>query len=259
MLDIAENALALRPWRILIAIRDPEDRETVVADVESTGTTTVSVFSREELHRQLSLREPDLVLLDMELDDDACRPVLRDVRSRTLVPLILLASEMPDGHDPSIVLDLGADDYLIKPFRRTELVARVRAQLRRRGIDTLRPPPRSSQRFRFDGWEFDQGAHEIINAAGEAVALTNREAGLLSVFLSAPGKPLSRQYLAEATHADGDIVDRSIDVQILRLRRKLETDPSRPRVIQTDRGRGYVFRGHLEPQVGCDRKLDRIG
>ncbi len=139
-------------------------------------------------------------------------------------------------------LELGADDYVTKPFGMRELLARVRAVLRRQEFS--RRPSRdepSSGGYRFDGWELDVRERKLVNAAAEPVSLTNGEYALLVAFLASPGRSLSREYLLQATRVHEDVFDRTIDVQVLRLRRKLESDPSAPRAIQTERGIGYRF------------------
>jgi len=147
-----------------------------------------------------------------------------------------------DDIDRVVGLELGADDYLTKPFNLRELLARVRAVLRRFDIGRAAPardPERG--RFRFCGWQLDCKTRRLTDPAGAAVALTKGEYALLLAFLDAPQRPLSRDHLLQATRVHEDVFDRSIDVQILRLRRKLERDPNAPRVIQTERGVGYVF------------------
>jgi two-component system OmpR family response regulator len=147
-----------------------------------------------------------------------------------------------DETDRVIGLELGADDYLIGPFGLRELVARIRAVLRRR--ETGRPvPERDPERggFRFGGWRLDRRSRRLTAPDGTPLVLTKAEYALLLVFLRAPQRPLTRQFLLSATRLHVDVADRSIDVQVLRLRHKLETDPSVPRVIKTERGTGYVF------------------
>jgi DNA-binding response OmpR family regulator len=145
-------------------------------------------------------------------------------------------------------LELGADDYLTKPFGLRELLARIRAVLRRRETGRIAAQRESEQgRCRFGVWQLDRRARRLIDADGVPVALTKGEYALLVAFLDAPQRPLTREHLLQATRIHEDVFDRSIDVQILRLRRKLATDPSAPRIIQTERGVGYVFTLPVEP------------
>ena len=191
---------------------------------------------------QLGSTEVNLVLLDLRLGQDDGLDLLREVRSSSDVPVIIITGHRRDDIDRVVGLELGADDYLTKPFNLRELLARVRAVLRRfekGGTAPARNPERS--RFRFSGWQLDQKTRQLTDPDGTPVALTKGEYALLLAFLDAPQRPLSREHLLQATRVHEDVFDRSIDVQILRLRRKLERDPSAPRVIQTERGVGYVF------------------
>jgi len=143
-------------------------------------------------------------------------------------------------------LELGADDYVTKPFSLRELLARARAVLRRRAASAQVSEPEKGRepergRCRFGGWQLDRRLRRLTDAESRPVSLTKGEYALLVAFLDAPQRPLTREHLLQATRVHEDVFDRSIDVQVLRLRRKLETDPSAPRVIQTERGIGYVF------------------
>jgi DNA-binding response OmpR family regulator len=174
---------------------------------------------------------------------------LREIRSRSDVPVIITTGHRRDDIDRVVGLELGADDYVTKPFNLRELLARVRAVLRRRGESGRVPPerPREQGRVRFGGWQLDRRTRSLTDPTGALVALTKGEYALLTAFLDAPQRPLTREYLLQATRVHEDVFDRSIDVQVLRLRRKLETDPSTPRFIQTARGVGYVFAVPVEP------------
>ena len=192
--------------------------------------------------RRLAGAEVNLVILDLRLGQEDGLDLLREVRSSSDVPVIIITGHRPDDIDRVVGLELGADDYVTKPFNLRELLARVRAVLRR--LNSRRASPsREPQRgcWRFSGWQLDRRTRRLTDPSGAPVALTKGEYALLVAFLEAPQRPLSREYLMQTTRAHEDVFDRSIDVQILRLRRKLERDPSTPRVIQTERGVGYVF------------------
>jgi DNA-binding response OmpR family regulator len=186
--------------------------------------------------------EVNLVILDLRLGLEDGLDLLREVRLGSDVPVIIITGHRRDDIDRVVGLELGADDYVTKPFNLRELLARVRAVLRRFDVGRTAPardPERG--RFRFSGWQLDRRTRQLTDPAGTPVALTKGEYAMLRAFLEAPQRPLSREHLLQATRVHEDVFDRSIDVQILRLRRKLERDPSAPHVIQTERGVGYVF------------------
>lgn len=161
------------------------------------------------------------------------------------MPVIITTGHSRDEVDRVVGLELGADDYVTKPFSLRELLARIRVLLRRtentRVEHGSEPVAGHGQGLlRFGRWTLDRRARRLIEVDTQIV-LTKGEYSLLLAFLEAPQRPLSREHLLQATRVHEDVFDRSIDVQILRLRRKLETDPSTPSVIRTERGAGYVF------------------
>ena len=209
---------------------------------EQNNIRTLGASGRQEMIRHLAGAEVSLVILDLRLGQEDGLDLLREVRSSSDVPVIIITGHRRDDIDRVVGLELGADDYVTKPFNLRELLARVRAVLRR--LNSRRASPsREPQRgcWRFSGWQLDRRTRRLTDPSGAPVALTKGEYALLVAFLEAPQRPLSREYLMQTTRAHEDVFDRSIDVQILRLRRKLERDPSTPRVIQTERGVGYVF------------------
>jgi two-component system, OmpR family, response regulator len=231
-----------QPVRILVVDDDPAMQQMVVDYFEQHNMSAVSASGREAMAGAFAKGEPSLVLLDLRLGREDGLDLLREMRSRSDVPVIITTGHRRDEIDRVVGLELGADDYVTKPFNMRELLARVRAVLRRResGRATAeRTPERGS--FRFAGWRLDQRARSLTNPNGDPVALTKGEYALLIAFLAAPQRPLTREYLLQATRVHEDVFDRSIDVQVLRLRRKLETDSSMPRFIRTERGIGYVF------------------
>jgi len=203
---------------------------------------TLAANNRHEMVHQLGNTEVNLVILDLRLGSEDGLDLLREVRLSSDVPVIIITGHRRDDIDRVVGLELGADDYLTKPFNLRELLARVRAVLRR--FDVGRPTPARDPergRFRFSGWQLDRKVRQLTDPTGTPVPLTKGEYAMLLAFLEAPQRPLSREHLLQATRIHEDVFDRSIDVQILRLRRKLERDPSAPRVIRTERGVGYVF------------------
>jgi len=202
----------------------------------------VSSSNRDQMARHFAAAEPDLVILDLRLGDADGLDLLREIRSHFDVPVIIITGHRRDEIDRVVGLELGADDYITKPFGLRELLARIRAVLRRREAGRVATQRDLEQgRWTFGGWHLDRRTRRLTNPDGEHVALTKGEYGLLIAFLDAPQRPLSREQLLQATRVHEDVFDRSIDVQVLRLRRKLEADSSAPHVIRTERGVGYVF------------------
>ena len=227
---------------IVVVEDDHVMRRMVVDYLEEHNIRALSASGRQEVVRNFAEGEPDLVILDLRLDQEDGLDLLREVRTRSDVPVIITTGDRRDEIDRVVGLELGADDYITKPFSLRELLARIRAVLRRQDAGRAafqREPERG--RCRFAGWQLDRRIRRLIDPGGGQVALTKGEYALLTAFLDAPQRPLSREQLLQATRVHEDIFDRSIDVQILRLRRKLEPDPSAPQIIQTERGVGYVF------------------
>ena len=238
-----------QPGRILIVDDDPAMQQAVVNFFEQHNVSAVSASGRKTMASEFATAEPSLVILDLRLGEEDGLDLLREIRSRSDVPVIITTGHRRDEIDRVVGLELGADDYVTKPFNLRELLARVRAVLRRRSESGHVTPerPREGGRVRFGGWQLDRRTRSLTDPTGAAVALTKGEYALLTAFLDAPQRPLTREYLLQATRVHEDVFDRSIDVQVLRLRRKLETDASTPCFIQTERGVGYVFAVPVEP------------
>ena len=239
--ETADSAIA-RPTRVLVIDDDPSMQHMIVNYLEQHNMRVISASQRQEVTRQFAAGEPSMVILDLRLGQEDGLDLLREIRSRSDIPVIIITGHRRDEIDRVVGLELGADDYVTKPFGLRELLARIRAVLRRRETGRIASRQDSEQgRCRFGGWQLDRRARRLTNSSGVPVALTKGEYTLLVAFLDAPQRPLTREHLLQATRIHEDVFDRSIDVQILRLRRKLETDPSSPRIIQTERGVGYVF------------------
>jgi two-component system OmpR family response regulator len=237
-----------QPTRILLVDDDLAIRRMVADYLEGHNMRVASASQRDEMARHFAAGDPSLVILDLRLGDEDGLDLLREIRSHSDVPVIITTGHRRDEIDRVVGLELGADDYMTKPFGLRELLARIRAVLRRREagrVASHREPERG--RYRFGGWQLDRRTRRLTNANGTPVALTKGEYALLTAFLDAPQRPLSREHLLQATRVHEDVFDRSIDVQVLRLRRKLETDANSPRIIQTERGVGYVFALPVEP------------
>jgi two-component system, OmpR family, response regulator len=208
----------------------------------------VGASNRSELKRHLASSNPGIIILDLQLGQENGLDILREIRAHSDIPIIITTGHRREEIDRVVGLELGADDYITKPFSLRELLARVRAVLRRQEIGRAcrsRDPERGG--YRFAGWLLERRPRRLSDPQGNAVSLTKGEYALLLAFLEAPQRPLSREHLLQATRVREDIFDRSIDVQVLRLRRKLELDPSAPRVIKTERGVGYFFALPVEP------------
>jgi two-component system, OmpR family, response regulator len=227
---------------VLVVEDDPALQRMILNYFGENNIRTLLACGRQDMVAQLGSTEVNLVILDLRLGQEDGLDLLREIRSSSDVPVIIITGHRRADIDRVVGLELGADDYLTKPFNLRELLARVRAVLRRFDIGRVAPardPER--RRFRFCDWQLDCQARRLTDPAGAPVTLTKGEYALLIAFLDAPQRPLSREHLLQSTRVHEDVFDRSIDVQILRLRRKLERDPSAPRVIQTERGVGYVF------------------
>jgi two-component system OmpR family response regulator len=231
-----------QPLRVLVVDDDPVMQHMLASYLAENNLCAVPASGRQEMTRHFAEGAPDLVILDLHLDQEDGLDLLREIRLHSDVPVIITTGDRRDEIDRVIGLELGADDYVTKPFSLRELLARIRAVLRRRQSGPI-APPRDPERgcSRFGGWQLERRARRLIGPNGDPVALTKGEYALLIAFLDAPQRPLTREHLLQATRVHEDVFDRSIDVQILRLRRKLELDPSAPRIIQTERGIGYVF------------------
>ena len=236
------SAVDNQPARIFIVEDDPVMLRMVGDYLEQHNMHAVFASGRQDMVRNFAVSDPDLLVLDLRLGHEDGLDLLREIRSRSDVPIIIITGDRRDEIDRVVGLELGADDYVTKPFSLRELLARIRAVLRRREVgraESRLDPERG--RWKFGGWQLDRRTRRLTDPNGIEVVLTKGEYALLTAFLDAPQRPLSREHLLQATRVHEDIFDRSIDVQILRLRRKLETDPSTPSMIRTERGIGYVF------------------
>lgn len=182
----------------------------------------------------------DMALIDLKLNGESGLTLAMDLRARSDLPIIMLTGR-GDEIDKIIGLEVGADDYVMKPFNPRELIARIRAVLRRTGR-MMAPRPVSDAAMRFGDLRLDLQKRELLNPDGDEIALTNGEYRLLEYFLRHPDRVIPRTELLQELGSDlSSYVDRTIDVLILRLRRKIEPVPSKPVHLQTRRGQGYLF------------------
>jgi DNA-binding response OmpR family regulator len=236
-------------WPHIVAVDDDPSIRALLVDYLSANELRVSaVATQRELDALMSRDTVDAVVLDVRLQGEDGMQIARGLRERnSAVPILMLTGRAEEA-DRVMGLELGADDYLTKPFSPRELLARLRALLRRAQAQASVADAMSKVRaFRFAGWELNVGLRRLKDPAGAAVALTNGEFSLLAAFLSSPQRTLTRDQLLDLSRLrNAEVYDRSIDVQILRLRRKIEGDPARPRFIVTQRGAGYLFDAAVE-------------
>jgi two-component system, OmpR family, response regulator len=244
-----------RSGHILVADDDPAIQHLISDYFGQHGIQTIPATGRSGVTRHLARGETSAIILDLHLGQDNGLDLLREIRSSSDVPVIILTGRSRDEIDCVVGLELGADDYLTKPFGIRELYARFRAVLRRREIGRS-SRTRGVERggYEFGGWRLDRRDRRLVDPEQRPVSLSKGEYALLLAFLDAPERPLSREHLLQATRLHEDIFDRSIDVQVLRLRRKLEADPKVPRVIRTERGVGYVFAIPVEQSRWADSR-----
>jgi len=204
----------------------------------NSGREMFEIFDRESI---------DLVLLDLKLQGEDGMQLARTLRERATVPIVLLTGRDEEA-DRVMGLELGADDYVTKPFSPRELLARVRAVLRRYQVQATLPERDGARRaFRFSGWEFNLRTRRLVSPAGDAVDLSNGEFSLLNALCRAPQRVLSRDQLLSLSRLhEAEVYDRTIDVQIRRLRLKIEADPAAPTLIVTERGAGYRLASEVE-------------
>jgi two-component system OmpR family response regulator len=227
----------------ILAVEDDEQVQELLSDYLSHEGFRVTIAATgAAMMEALAAESPDLILLDLRLPDGDGPALVRQLRSESQLPVIILSGKVEEV-DRIVGLELGADDYLTKPFSPRELLARIKAVLRRAGEGGV---TRGAEGLRavvsFSGWQFDLTAQRLMSSDGRDVDLTKAEYALLAAFVKQPQRVLSRDQLLDLTRIDGaEVFDRSIDVLILRLRRKIEANPKEPQIIRTERGLGYVF------------------
>jgi two-component system, OmpR family, response regulator len=233
---------------VIVVDDDASLREMLIGFLEDHHIPAKSASNRSELNRYLAEACPSLIILDVQLGHDDGFDILKEIRHRSDVPVIIVTGTRPDEIDRIVGLELGADDYVVKPFCIQELLARVRAVLRRQELGRAAQASGSERGgYRFNGWVLERRGRKLLGPNAVPVLLTKGEYNLLLAFLKATQRPLTREHLMQVTRRHQDIFDRSIDVQVLRLRRKLEVDPVAPNVIRAERGIGYVFLPSVEP------------
>ncbi len=226
----------------ILVVDDDRDIRTLLAEyLDSNGLRTLTATNGSEMRRVLEESRVDLIVLDLTLPGEDGLTLCRNLRASSSVPVIMLTAR-GEPLDRILGLEMGADDYLAKPFEPRELFARIRSVLRR----TQALPPNMAQpdvaTMRFAGWTLELTARHLINKDGVVVALSGAEFRLLKVFLDHPNRVLNRDQLLELTQGrESDPFDRSVDIQISRLRQKLGDDARTPTIIKTVRNEGYVL------------------
>ena len=226
--------------KILLVDDDPELRQLLATYFGRHGFDTLLLPDTRQLDVFLDKYQPQLIVLDLMMPGEDGLAACRRLRARGETRPIFMLTARDEPVDRVIGLEMGADDYVGKPFDPRELVARIEAVLRRE-TPTAAAPVLQGGVFCFGDWSFDRAARQR-SRAGEAVALTSGECALLNALVSNAGRPMKRERLLELTRGDeSESFDRAIDVQIHRLRRLIEEDPAHPRYLQTVWGVGYVF------------------
>jgi two-component system OmpR family response regulator len=225
---------------ILVVDDDREIRDLLSRFLVKHGLRVSSAKDGPEMMKALAERGIDLVVLDLMLPGEDGLSLCRRLRAQSDMPVIMLTA-MGEDTDRIVGLEMGADDYLAKPFNPRELLARIKAVLRR-SQNIAAAPVATDEMVRFDGWALDVGARRLLSPDGEDVALSTGEYELLYAFVTHPRRVLSRDQLLDLARGRSAVpFDRSVDIQVMRLRRKIEIDPKEPRIIKTVRGGGYVF------------------
>jgi DNA-binding response OmpR family regulator len=229
------------PLHVLVVDDDPSIRQ-MIADYLGDSDIEVTALDRGAgMEEAMERRMVDLVILDLKLPGEDGMEIARGLRSKSDIPIIILTGRK-DEADKVMGLELGADDYLTKPFSPRELLARIRALVRRsRSRETVADGLARIRGYRFAGWELNVRLRRLTSPRKQSIAITNSEFNLLAAFLASPNRVLSREQLLSLSRLHNDeVYDRSIDVQVGRLRRKMEAEGGAP-FIRTERGAGYVF------------------
>jgi two-component system OmpR family response regulator len=251
-----------QPQSILVVDDDDALRKLLIDYLTGHGLSVTGVATATEAVQAVSNTAYSLVLLDLNLPDGDGIDLARKWRAEANISIICLTGRLEEA-DRVMGLELGADDYITKPFSLREVLARIRAVTRRAGGASASGEPagerpshsgvqvpvtrgKHPRAYRFAAWGLNLNTRRLTSPEGKPVSLTNAEFNLLAVFLGTPGRIISREQLLERTRAFDDIYDRAIDVQILRLRRKLEADAKNPKLLCTERGVGYFLNAEVE-------------
>ena len=236
---------------ILIVDDDREIRDLVARYLSQHGLRVRSAADGREMYRALEDWSIDLVILDLMLPGDDGLTLCRTLRATSKIPIIMLTA-MGEETDRIVGLEMGADDYVAKPFNPRELLARIKAVLRRTDDAPAGRPQETHgpELHVFDGWKFNLSNHELTSPQNVLVSLSAGEYELLAAFVTHPQRVLTRDQLLDlARGRQAQPFDRAIDVQVSRLRRKIESDPAKPKFIKTVRSGGYMFTPAVEKKT----------
>ncbi|MGE6165848.1 response regulator [Aeromonas rivipollensis] len=226
---------------ILVVDDHSEIRDLLKRFLEQHGMRVSCARDGKEMKRLLDEREFDLLVLDLMMPGEDGLTLCRELRVKSRLPIIMLTA-MGEETDRIIGLEMGADDYLAKPFNPRELLARIKAVMRRTQAEIQPVPETQTRDLRFDRWLLDINRRELVDEEGVGMSLSTAEFDLLKVFLERPQRVLSRDQLLDlARGREAVAFDRAIDTLVSRLRRKLERDPKNPELIKTIWGGGYLF------------------
>jgi DNA-binding response OmpR family regulator len=235
------------PVHVLAIDDDPSVRQLIADYLLDNDIQVTTLDSGREIAQVMARETIDLLILDLKLPGEDGMQIAQKLRVDSDIPIIMLTGRK-DEADRVMGLELGADDYLTKPFSPRELLARIRALLRRsRMHESVADNLTRVRAYRFAGWELSVRLRRLTSPRGEIVALTNSEFNLLVVFLASPRRVLSREQLLDLSRLHNDeVFDRSIDVQVGRLRKKIEPKDAHTPLIRTERGAGYLFTADVE-------------
>ncbi|QPB24767.1 response regulator (plasmid) [Rhizobium sp. 007] len=233
---------------VLVIDDDVAMRHLIVEYLTIHAFKVTAVSDSRQLNRVLSCAPVDLVVVDLNLGREDGLEIIRNLATKSDIPIITISGDRLEEAEKVVALELGATDFVSKPFGMREFLARIRVALRQRPIN---PRAKDRRSFYFAGWKLNLNQRRLIFEQSGEVKLTAGEFNLLVAFLEKPRDVLSRERLLLASRVRGEEVhDRSVDVLILRLRRKLEPDPANPRLIKTSRGAGYFFDADVDTDYG---------
>jgi DNA-binding response OmpR family regulator len=244
------NHSSVEAAHILVVDDDPRIRQMLVRYFEQEGYRVSAAAGGAAMRAQLLAASIDVILLDVVMPGEDGLTLAREIRAKSDVGIIMLTGR-GDVLDRVVGLEVGADDYIAKPFHLREVLARVKSLLRRRrpASDQLVALGQESGEsiIRFDGWVLDTSRRQLVSPKGEDIALTTGEFDLLAALARHPGRVFNREALMDLTRGRSwETFDRTIDAQIARLRKKIETDPKSPAIVKSVRGVGYVFTGKID-------------